>query len=54
MDDFRRGERSMRDNIIAMIIGFQNGNNNTESTEYKAYQRVLEAIEERHGELMSR
>ena len=46
--------KSIRDHIIAAVIGFQNGmGNDTESEEYKAYQKVLVWIEDTYGPMMS-
>ena len=46
--------RQVRDLIIATLIGFQNeGGNNVESSEYQAYQKMLEYIETTFGSMMS-
>ena len=46
--------KHVRDHIIAAVIGFQNGmGNDTESEEYKAYQKVLMWIEDPYGPMMS-
>lgn len=46
--------RHLRDNIIATLIGYQNGIGNDESSpEYQAYQKVLTMIESQYGEFMS-
>ena len=46
--------RHLRDNIIATLIGYQNGIGNDEnSPEYQAYQKVLTMIESQYGEFMS-
>lgn len=50
--DFNAGSRYARDCIIAEIIGLQNGiMDRTDSEEYKAYQKVLELIIDRHGDM---
>lgn len=46
--------KSVRDHIIATLIGFQNGIGCDEtSSEYQAYQKVIQWIEETYGALMS-
>ena len=46
--------RQVRDLIIATLIGFQNeGGNNVESSEYLAYQKMLEYVESTFGSMMS-
>ena len=46
--------RQVRDLMIATLIGFQNGiGNNVESSEYQAYQKMLEYIESTFGPMMS-
>lgn len=55
MSDYQRGQNHMRDTVIAMCIGFQNAltvddNENT----YKAYQNVIDTLESRYGEFMSK
>ena len=46
--------RQVRDLIIATLIGFQNDiGNNVESSEYQAYQKMLEYIETTFGSMMS-
>lgn len=50
--DFNAGSKYARDCILAEIIGLQNGIiDKTESEEYKAYQKVLELIIDRHGDM---
>ena len=45
--------KRMRDTLIATMIGYQNEiGNDTESEEYKAYQRVMELIEKDYGQFM--
>ena len=46
--------RQVRDLIIATLIGFQNDiGNNVESSEYLAYQKMLEYVESTFGPMMS-
>lgn len=46
--------KHMRDHIICALIGFQNDSgNDVNSEEYKAYQKVLEWVENTYGSLMS-
>ena len=46
--------RQVRDLMIATLIGFQNDiGNNVESSEYQAYQKMLEYIETTFGSMMS-
>ena len=46
--------KHMRDHIISTLIGFQNASgNDVNSEEYKAYQKVLEWVENTYGSLMS-
>lgn len=46
--------RQVRDLMITTLIGFQNGiGNNVESSEYQAYQKMLEYIESTFGPMMS-
>lgn len=50
--DFNAGSKYARDCILAEIIGLQNGiMDKTESEEYKTYQKVLELIIDRHGDM---
>lgn len=50
--DFNAGSEYARDCIIAEIIGLQNEiMDRMESEEYKAYQKVLELIIDRHGDM---
>lgn len=50
---YKKGQALLRDNIIAMLIGFQNNiGNDEDSEEYQAYQKVLTNIELRFGEFM--
>lgn len=46
-----QGAASARNNIIAMIIGLQNDNGDPNSETYRAYQKVLETIIARHGDM---
>lgn len=46
--------RQVRDLMIATLIGFQNDiGNNVESSEYLAYQKMLEYVESTFGSIMS-
>ena len=46
--------RQVRDLMIATLIGFQNDiGNNVESSEYLAYQKMLEYVESTFGSMMS-
>ena len=46
--------RQVRDLMIATLIGFQNDiGNNVESSEYLAYQKMLEYVESTFGPMMS-
>ena len=46
--------RQIRDLMIATLIGFQNDiGNNVESSEYLAYQKMLEYVESTFGPMMS-
>lgn len=50
--DFNKGSQYTRDCIIAEIIGLQNNiMDKPESEEYKSYQKVLELIIDRHGDM---
>jgi hypothetical protein len=51
MTEFNRGAESVRDNILASIIGLQNGigHNNPDDPTYKAYQKVYNLIKDRYG-----
>lgn len=50
--DFNAGSKYARDCIIAEIIGLQNEIiDRKESEEYKAYQKVLELIIDRYGDM---
>ena len=51
MSEFNRGAESVRDNILASIIGLQNGigHNNPDGPTYKAYQKVYNLIKDRYG-----
>ena len=50
--DYNAGSKYARDCILAEIIGLQNGiMDKIESEEYKAYQKVLELIIDRHGDM---
>lgn len=50
--DFMQGAKRTRDCIICTLIGFQNDCKDTNSEEYKAYQKVIDNIEETFGPLM--
>ena len=53
--EYQVGIRLMRDNVIAMCIGFQNGQgNDTDTEDYKAYQKVIDTLESQYGAFMSR
>jgi hypothetical protein len=55
MTDYQRGQNHMRDTVIAMCIGFQNDISEDESdSTYKAYQNVIDTLESRYGESMSK
>lgn len=49
--DYNAGSKYARDCIIAEIIGLQNENMKRDSEEYKAYQKVLKLIIDRHGNM---
>jgi len=51
MSDYQRGQKHMRDTVIAMCIGFQN---DIAEDENKAYQNVIDTLESRYGEFMSK
>ena len=50
---YKKGKAFVRDNIIAMLIGFQGDVGFDEDSEtYQAYQKVMDNIEIRFGEFM--
>lgn len=54
-NEYRLGSCAMRDNVIAMCIGFQNEQGNKEDSEdYKAYQKIIDALESQYGRFMSK
>lgn len=54
MTDYQKGQNNMRDIIISMCVGFQNEiYNQTESERYKAYQKLINTIEDQYGKFMS-
>lgn len=52
VSDFSLGCKYARDLIVLEIAGLQNGiMDRQDSEEYRAYQKILMMIEERHGSL---
>lgn len=52
ISDFSLGCKYARDLIALEIVGLQNGiMDRQDSEEYRAYQKILMMIEERHGSL---
>jgi hypothetical protein len=49
--DFKSGAEHARDLIRAEIIGLQNELRCLDCEEYKAYQKVLKLITDRHGRM---
>ena len=56
MSEFNRGAEYVRDNILASIIGLQNGirHSNLDDPTYKAYQKVYNLIKERYGDMFDK
>jgi hypothetical protein len=51
MSEWQQGAKYMRDNIICTLIGLQNDNIvNMDGDVYRTLQKVLEIIENNHGE----
>lgn len=52
ISDFSLGCKYARDLIALEIVGLQDGiTNKQNSEEYRAYQKILVMIEEKHGDL---
>lgn len=49
--EYQNGARNARDNILAMLIGLQNGLD-TDSEKYQVLQEVYEEIVKTHGDMM--
>jgi hypothetical protein len=48
------GRNYVRDELIAQLIGWQNNiGNDKDSEEYKAYQRVIDYLENNFGKFLS-
>lgn len=53
-DEFSRGAKYMRDNVLAHIIGLQNGlGNKRNDPGYVALQKLSDCIVENYGDLFS-